>query len=527
MKSKLAAFLTIGSLTLASQSVADDAYFADFPLDHDWSNPSQNFFEVTDAYNLGTGSYYEYWDEKKSSNSVSDFCESLTSESCTEKVAENRAWESDQYILAYPVMGVCDTPADNFCIEAVRLYKAGATESHPAVYQRYVKSLFTQGSKKLNIPDGKAASLWEASPESGLGDLKVSAFVSMRMVNYPLSGSNAKKFRIDEFDVFLTPYREIAGPNFIGAGLQPISDRLRPGPNQTNTKFLQVSPRNQCAWSEDQVCGRIQNWPEGVKAGITLRIDREVATFFSGRLKDPQIDIQPISAGVRRLTLDAEPVRVAKFFAAVPINSEENKKLKLSGYHSTKAWFPNALSAMETLKNVMQDANSGEVSEWRISARQATGIPSCYAKAGDFAGIVTTNAIAYEDSPPRYTKGFLDYKVGGMHYESDKTTEFIGTYDFLLKSEVARCIYSFSKAPVSATVTVVGGADKTIATTLVSEKNGWLKIAAYGFTFSQKTIKVKLSQKKSTITCVSLKNEKLVRKVTNFSSSCPSGYRKK
>jgi hypothetical protein len=37
---------------------------------------------------------------------------------------------------------------------------------------------------------------------------------------------------------------------------------------------------------------------------------------------------------------------------------------------------------------------------------------------------------------------------------------------------------------------------KTTATTVVSEKNGWLKLAAYGFTFSKKTIKVKITKKK-------------------------------
>jgi hypothetical protein len=57
-------------------------------------------------------------------------------------------------------------------------------------------------------------------------------------------------------------------------------------------------------------------------------------------------------------------------------------------------------------------------------------------------------------------------------------------------------LYGFSNAPLSATISVTGGADKTIATTVVSEKNGWLKMAAYGFTFSNKTIKVKVTKAK-------------------------------
>jgi hypothetical protein len=42
----------------------------------------------------------------------------------------------------------------------------------------------------------------------------------------------------------------------------------------------------------------------------------------------------------------------------------------------------------------------------------------------------------------------------------------------------------------------VGSGDRSVATTVVSEKNGWLKLDAYGFTFSKKTIKVIVVQAK-------------------------------
>ena len=44
---------------------------------------------------------------------------------------------------------------------------------------------------------------------------------------------------------------------------------------------------------------------------------------------------------------------------------------------------------------------------------------------------------------------------------------------------------------------IVDKGGKTVATTVVKEtKDGWLKLAAYGFTFSKKTIKVKITKKK-------------------------------
>jgi hypothetical protein len=116
------------------------------------------------------------------------------------------------------------------------------------------------------------------------------------------------------------------------------------------------------------------------------------------------------------------------------------------------------------------------------------------------------------------------------HYLPDGT-EFKGSYDLMIRSDVARCIYGFSSAPISATISVISS-DGTaqVATTLVREKNGWLSLSAKNFTFSAPVVKVSLKQagskvaKKSTITCVKGKTSK---KVTGTKPMCPKGFVKK
>jgi hypothetical protein len=138
--------------------------------------------------------------------------------------------------------------------------------------------------------------------------------------------------------------------------------------------------------------------------------------------------------------------------------------------------------------------------------------------------------MMYNGVVPDFKGGQLVYKVAGLHYLPDGKSLVEGTYDLLMRSDVARCLYGFSKAPISATISVVGeGGENRVATTVVSEKDGWLKLAAYGFNFSSPTISVKLSQaaapvKKTTITCV---KSKLTKKVTAVGPKCPSGYKKK
>ena len=106
--------------------------------------------------------------------------------------------------------------------------------------------------------------------------------------------------------------------------------------------------------------------------------------------------------------------------------------------------------------------------------------------------------MVYDGGVPKFSGGFLNYKVAGLHYAPGGEELNLGVYDMVMRSETARCLYGFSKAPLSATVSVLNEkGTKTLATTVVKEtKDGWLKLAAYGFTFSKKTIKVKITKKK-------------------------------
>jgi hypothetical protein len=70
-----------------------------------------------------------------------------------------------------------------------------------------------------------------------------------------------------------------------------------------------------------------------------------------------------------------------------------------------------------------------------------------------------------------------------------------------MRSDVARCLYGFSDAPITATVAIESdGGTNIISTESVSERDGLIKLRASGFTFSSPTIKVRLSQAGTTPT---------------------------
>jgi hypothetical protein len=145
----------------------------------------------------------------------------------------------------------------------------------------------------------------------------------------------------------------------------------------------------------------------------------------------------------------------------------------------------------------------------------------------------------------------MTYKVAGPHNGFDNA-EFKGSYELNMKSDTARCIYGFSKAPVSATISITSGdgSVQNVATTLLSEKNGWMKLSAKNFTFSVPTIRIKLTQeavkapaqsasekpateasapakpiapKSTSIKC---KKGLTTKKVVGAKPVCPKGYKK-
>jgi hypothetical protein len=168
-------------------------------------------------------------------------------------------------------------------------------------------------------------------------------------------------------------------------------------------------------------------------------------------------------------------------------------------------------------------------------------------KTGGVVGTVGTNASVYSDGPPTFdkTEGAMNYTVGAPHFDS-KGSVFGGYYQLILRADVARCMYGFTNAPISAKV-AVASSDGTprVAVTTLNEKNGWLSLTATGFEFSTPKIAVQLKQevekptatpspsastaqaavtKKTTITCVKGKTSK---KVTAVKPVCPTGFKKK
>jgi hypothetical protein len=262
-----------------------------------------------------------------------------------------------------------------------------------------------------------------------------------------------------------------------------------------------------CAYTQAGICGSTKLFSPNTRVAVQLRLPNEISGWFHGRMKSPDIQVTKLSETYNQVRVDASPVEVGRFFAQSRPDLGDRKPQELFPYigmggpYSIKGSnSPDAFSLISNYRNRAKDTSNGISTLWSVSsipAPKSSGRGQCLADTSRVLGIVTTNATAYYGRAPEFRNGFLSYEVAGMHYKPGGIELSQGSYDLVMRSDLARCLYGFSNAPLSATVSVVNNnGQRAFATTVVNEKNGWLKMAAYGFTFSKKVIKVKITKAK-------------------------------
>lgn len=323
---------------------------------------------------------------------------------------------------------------------------------------------------------------------------------------------------------------------------------------------------------EAATCLLRRAFPEDMRFKVSVRLKKEPASMLHGRLQDPAIEITKNSASTR-ISVEAGSVRVPIVYSGGQYNtlSQEVKDYwdkcissRTCRYSSRQA-FGNVPTDPQR-RNVQDYAESyGErvlaivpifaksvnekavaaPSTWNIktlSRPQMQSSANCFKSGTGFIGAVTTNSTTYSEGPPTFIDGTLNYKVASLHLLPNGEV-FKGNYNLVLRSDVARCLYGFNSAPISATISVISADGQSqVATTVVNERKNWLYLSANGFTFSSPVIKVKLTQdaeapvaapsptptptpsaRAQSITCQKGKVKKVVK---GAKPVCPRGFKK-
>lgn len=278
---------------------------------------------------------------------------------------------------------------------------------------------------------------------------------------------------------------------------------------------------------------------------LDLELPKSLSGWFQGRLDSPEVSVTSLSAKSSSVQITGTPIDVPTTNKALELKAPENQALlglpefdwaRATGSYGYVGvtggmWEPN--QGVETFNRwspFLDKRARGSISMWSISHFKTSS--KCMNATDGLQGLVTTNSMVYQPSTPNFEGGFLKYKVAGVHLDS-KGNLVLGTYNFIMRSNVARCLYGFSNAPISGTISVTSSeGQENVAVTSVTENDGWLKLSALGFTFSSPTISAKLTQKSAvpkikTIVCVKKSNSKATKKISGTNPKCPTGYKQK
>ena len=470
------------------------------------------------------------------------------------------------------ILPPCDANSTTNCIVGLQI-SSESLQNFPTKLVKEIGGYSIPPDQSKAYIGGRSASVWalNGSESPAIFNPAVKFLVVAQLDS--VWDQNNLTFYPQQISVSVFPFVEKQG-DFFGDRWATDLERAQSATGQFNGTPLMYIPkvsqgltrvsekgRAACVFADDNYCGLLTSFRENIKVKLDMRLTSEIGGWFHGRIKNPVISIDPINSLNNLISVEAEPIKIprlahiADYYSLTPLE----KKLfaetfwggavpldLLAGPVSDSG--DSAFSFLSSFRDVVGDSASGLTSAWNFKSINSGSGSECLSQKGKVLGIVSTNATAFESTAPKFIDGQLQYKVAGLHFQPDKKTENLGSYDLILNSDIARCLYGFSKAPISASVSITGGSDQKIATTIVSEKDGWLKLAAYGFTYSEKTLQVKLTQeapvvvvptptptptqsafnktvaKKVTITCT---KGKIIKKVTAVSPKCPKGYKKK
>jgi len=397
--------------------------------------------------------------------------------------------------------------------------------------------------------------------------------------NYFFEGTfNKLKVVGGRFTDFQTAIRPVFVDNSKSGSVINFEETLPNGKNQMSTSYEFDSnfDGNGIAYLDRSSVGYAASFPKDLTIRLQMKLPRDIGGWLQGRADSPSVTFAADAAGDNDVVITAKPTTVpvaqTDFYPLDPkfASFMELIGAKRTGYYDELAaaqasgqyglrggWAWNSSLGTEAfvdLTSALGQTAGGYISEWRFN-RFKDGIANgCMSDSSALQGVLTTNAMTYQPELPTYSDGQLTYKVAGLHLDAFGNV-FQGTYSFIMRDSVARCLYGFRDAPISGTVSVTSsdGAEQ-VAYTNVTDRDGWLKLTAQGFTFSNPTISAKLTQapevkptptptptqtakpsssptpttspgsKLKAILCV---KGSVVRKVSGANPKCPAGYKKK
>ena len=413
---------------------------------------------------------------------------------------------ANQSVRTYSILPRCETDAQKDCVESL-----GATTGQGAVSDGVFSRYFPEsgladfeGSPGRNIPTGAAPSIFTLP---GVPHNDGDEYMVIASVNgvAPVDGVQTPSTITIHASVY--PVKVLAG-NF---------KRNSPLENGFGVSHGSFDKWGNCASIAEGFCAARQDFPVNTKFSLSLRLSTPPKGWLHGRIFSPTVTYEPAGSSTR-LKVDATPVQVAAVatwgkYSELP---EAAKQGAMSCSDTSNCGQMNpqssgAHTSVEAWRSVYGDQASWVRGQWMyqtLSEYEMVGssLTTCTSGPAKFDGFITTNATGYAAGPPVFDPvgKTLSYVVAAPHTNAEGGL-IVGTYDLMMRSDLAACLYGGNVSDIVASVAVVydnATSTTTEVKTDVTNDGTWFKVSASGFHYSMPTIKTTLASKSGTLPSV-------------------------
>ena len=406
---------------------------------------------------------YSYQTARSGPPNVVSYCTGLNDPAC----------DSAEFMKYYALMPPCKSLTEVDCIESIYAVAPGSPARIKGVYKESIPEKVVhqyQPSPDNGLPQGSVSGVWEIPNIKHGGGSTNFVAIGSRVGSLKREGSRW---------IAQPPGSDPWGSGDFRAAIYPVNivrdarykanvSRIMQQPNGSNSMAIDHPsqlPFDVCAIVGDGVCAMRQAFPENIKFGMVIRFSKVINGWMHGRIDSPEIDYELTTYGTR-VDMKGQSTRVpilAGWASPSDFSETERKQNSYLNNANGGSSFPGAsgnysMDQLNLWARVLKDKAVANPTQWifyNLPERDIEAASTCIKSSKTLAGFVTTNSTTYTATPPIYNEqtGTLDYKVASPHFLADGKV-FQGKYNLYIDSKVARCIYKFSNAPISASVSI-------------------------------------------------------------------------
>jgi hypothetical protein len=331
------------------------------------------------------------------------------------------------------ILPVCENAAQILCIDAVNIYKQGSS-AQAATLIRQVSAPTTAVAAGSKLPKGGATTLWNApSAPNAAGETTYAVSIEADVaINKGVVSSKSFTATVKPYSLKVDSYAKAS--KIVGSG---------------SNAFIADFSDSKCAFTEESICGELQDFSLDTRVGLTFRIGKSPNTFYSGRVKSPVLSIaNAATAGYQKVSLNAQPVMVQGLSQKFALNNAP-AGLDVGGAPRAKTDYALSSTAdVNALRSATGNKASGARSYWSFNNQDETmvnlGVATKCTAATGVKGIVATDALIADAFNPVKVGTTVKQTINSFGLNADGS-QALGSWDLVLANDYARCAFGLAK----------------------------------------------------------------------------------